>query len=334
MKALWAALTESVRAALGLLRTPAFYLLLLAAVGAWVAAYQQKRVYTVVVGGLEDDAYVAGFHDKEKTPAFPYRWTEGLSTVVFPGIGNEPVELSLVTSGSRPDLPPPVITVTARGLDFPIQTQPQLHTDTLSLPRGNLLEDDLTVRIEAPTFNVERTTQSRGRDLGVTVLSVSVAPAGYGLRPLVAPPPGAVLSMVVALALFCLSICAATRRRELALGVGALLAGAATVLTVAARPELGLLAPQLPALGLWCLGLAVAGRGVLASLLTDGTAGARYAVAAGAAAFVLAFALRYGGLTYPQFRTSDLVLNIHNVEAVLGGDWVFTEPLTDGTPGP
>ncbi|HET9495006.1 MAG TPA: hypothetical protein VFR15_12315, partial [Chloroflexia bacterium] len=44
-----------------------------------------------------------------------------------------------------------------------------------------------------------------------------------------------------------------------------------------------------------------------------------------------AFALRFGGVTYAQFLTSDLVLHVHNVQSVLQGVWVFTEPVPDGT---
>ena len=51
----------------------------------------------------------------------------------------------------------------------------------------------------------------------------------------------------------------------------------------------------------------------------------------GSTAFVLAFLLRFGGMTYPQFLTSDLGLHIHNVQNVLNGRWLFTEPLPDGT---
>ncbi|HEY0068713.1 MAG TPA: hypothetical protein VGE04_01950, partial [Chloroflexia bacterium] len=44
--------------------------------------------------------------------------------------------------------------------------------------------------------------------------------------------------------------------------------------------------------------------------------------------------LRFGGLTYPQFLTSDLLLHVHNVQALLRGEWLMSEPLPDGTPVP
>jgi hypothetical protein len=41
--------------------------------------------------------------------------------------------------------------------------------------------------------------------------------------------------------------------------------------------------------------------------------------------------VRFGGVTYAQFLTSDLLLHVHNTEAVLRGDWFFSEPVPDGT---
>jgi hypothetical protein len=73
---------------------------------------------------------------------------------------------------------------------------------------------------------------------------------------------------------------------------------------------------------------------MLGLLVGGSSAAARLTVSLGAAAFVLAFALRFGGLTYPQFLTSDLLLHVHNVQALLGGEWIMSEPLPDGTPAP
>ncbi|HUP27382.1 MAG TPA: hypothetical protein VM409_03030, partial [Chloroflexia bacterium] len=54
----------------------------------------------------------------------------------------------------------------------------------------------------------------------------------------------------------------------------------------------------------------------------------------GTAALAIAFLLRFGGLTYPQFLTSDLLLHVHYVQRVLAGEWLFTGLLPDGTPVP
>ncbi|HYP21468.1 MAG TPA: hypothetical protein VEY08_15455, partial [Chloroflexia bacterium] len=103
--------TDGVRAGVRLVRTPALYLLLLLSLIAWTAAYQYKTVYKVDVGGLLDDAYVSGFHAKEATPEFEYRWSTERAVVIFPEIGNEPVNVSITHVGAANDLAAKVVTV-------------------------------------------------------------------------------------------------------------------------------------------------------------------------------------------------------------------------------
>lgn len=330
-------LAASLRSTLAALRhgfgIPGFYLLLLLSLLAWLAAYQQKAAYSVDVGGPLDYAFVSGFHAQESAPGFSYRWSMAHSTVKFPGIGNEPVQLLITVAGSRPNLPPPPITVTVRGMTFPLQTEGGLHTGTLFVPRGDTWNGDLVVSIDAPTFN-EGTADNPARDLGVTVDRITVEPAEYGLRPFVVPPISTVAALLAGLLLLMLTALVATRSIAAMQLLGAALAAIVTVLVVTNRPNLGLLAPQLPSLGLWCLLLAVVGHTLLDVLLNDGSPGTRFAIAAGAAAFTLAFALRFGGMLYPQFKTSDLFLNVHNLEDVLHGTWIISEPLPDNTPAP
>jgi hypothetical protein len=323
----------SLRAAIRLVRSPALYLLLLLSLAAWTAAYQYKVAYKVDVGGLLDDAYVGGFHDKEATPEFDYRWGTARAVVRFPEIGNEPVNVSITHVGAAADLAPEVLTVTIREQQFVVPSLPERRTDTFFVPRGDAWQGSLIVVVEAATFN-EGPKENPGRALGVNVDSVEVAPAEYGLRPVVVPSPGALLTFALGSLLFSLSVAVATGSIRPALGVGSVLSSAAVVLIMVARPELGLLAPSLPSLGAWCLGLALLGRLVLGLLVSRSSKAARLTVGLGAAAFVLAFALRFGGLTYPQFLTSDLLLHVHNVQALLRGEWLMSEPLPDGTPVP
>lgn len=330
MRGLFASVRESLGVLWRLVRLPAFYLLLALSLAVWALAYQQKAAYTVDVGGPLDWAYVSNFYAPEKAPPIDYRWSKADSAVRFPGIGNEPVLVSLSATGSRPNLPPPLITVTVRGQSYPVQLLPELHTYTFSVPRGDPWDGDITIGIHAQTFNVERTSNSNGRDLGVTVDAVGVSPADYGLRPFVVPPIGTMGGLLLGLVLLAASVAVATRRRVLTLGFVAVLATSATLLILLARTDVGLLAPQLPSLGLWALCLSFAGRAILDWLLVDGTKAARFTISAGVAAFVLAFLLRYGGVTYPQFLTSDLGLNIHIAQAVQHGTLIIYEPLPDG----
>lgn len=330
-------LAASLRATLGTLRhglgIPGLYSLLLLSLLAWLTAYQQKAAYTVDVGGPLDYAYVSGFHAQESAPHFNYRWSMAHSTVKFPGIGNEPVRLLITVAGSRPNLPPPPITATVRGMVFPLQTEDGLHTDTLSVPRGDIWDGDLVVSIDVATFN-EGTAEHPARDLGVTVDRITVEPAEYGLRLLVVPPLWTVAGLLVGLLLFMLTALVSTRSASAMQFLGVALGAVVTTLAVTNRPDLGLLAPQLPSLGLWCLLLAVVGRTLMDTLLDGGSHGASFVIAAGAAAFTLAFALRFGGMLYPQFKTSDLFLNVHNLVDVLHGTWIISEPLPDNTPAP
>lgn len=333
MTALAAIFESSLRAFVRLARTPAFYLLLLLSLAAWAAAYQHKTVYRVDVGGLLDDAYVSGFHDKEATPEFDYRWSTGMASVSFPEVGNQPANVSISHVGAASDLAPDVMTVTIRGQQFVAQSRPERRTDTFFVPRGDPWQASLTVVVEAATFN-EGTPEQPGRALGVNIDAVEVAPAQYGLRPVVIPSPGALLALAAGLLLFGLAAAVASGSIRLALGAGIVLSFTAFVLVFVARPELGLLVPSVLPLGAWCLVMALVARLVLGLLVRAASDAAMLTIGLGAAAFALAFALRFGGLTYPQFLTSDLLLHAHNVQALLGGQWIMSEPLPDGTPAP
>ena len=101
-----------------------------------------------------------------------------------------------------------------------------------------------------------------------------------------------------------------------------------------ARPELGLLAVQLPGLSLWAVLLALVGQLVLRCCNCESpqtTAGAGVNTGLGSLALAGAFVLRFGGLTYPQFLTSDLVFQVHKMWSVFDGTLVFTSELPNGT---
>src|SRR5450759_1365537 len=111
-------LAESLRALGQGLREPRFYMALVLALVVWTAAYQNKRDYKVEVADLVSNPYLSGFNDVEKSatdPSFLYRWSKGSAEVDFPGIGNQPVQLSIATIGARPVGEPPLVTFTARG---------------------------------------------------------------------------------------------------------------------------------------------------------------------------------------------------------------------------
>ncbi len=322
---------ESVRETLAWLwrgvRAPRFYALLLGSLLLWALAYQYKASYTVDLGGLYDDGYVAGFHGKEVNPEHNYRWSRDISSVNFPGIGNEPVVLSLTTIGNRLGGPPPLLVVEARGKTFIVQTASTPHTDTIFLDRGNAFDGDLVVTLSSTVFS----PPPDERELGVVVDRVTVTPAEYGLRPVVVPAPGTLLGMLAGLIATYLVAIIALRRVRYALLAGGTLAIVFAALVLVARMEFGLWGWQLPGLGLLTVLLALFGRILLDSILVPRTRQAALVAGIGSAAFVSAFILRFGGLIYPQFLSSDLLFQAHRMQKVLGGEWVFPSALPDGT---
>jgi hypothetical protein len=313
------------------LRTPLVPLVFIASLLLWGACYQVKSTYTVDVGGLTDDAYLSDFHAKEKADDQTYRWSRGGSVVDLPGVGNQPVKLSIRVTGFRPDGPPPKISILARRQKFEIQTESAPKTYTLFVDRGDRWEGDFRINISSPTF----TPPGDLRELGVLLDSVAIEPADYGLRPFVIPPVWTLLSLMVGVGLAYLGALITLRKRALSLALLASLAVAVGVLIVIARPELGLLARGLPGLMLWTLAVALLGR-LLLDFLSSQVSGRRieFARAAGSGAAALAFLLRFGGLKYPQFLTSDLLLHVHYVQGVLRGNIFITGFLPDGPPVP
>jgi 4-amino-4-deoxy-L-arabinose transferase-like glycosyltransferase len=302
--------------------------LLLGSLAVWALAYQQKASYTVDLGGLYDDAYVAGFHDKEANPELNYRWSQPHSSVTFPGIGNEPVILSLTTVGNRLGEPPPLLTVQARGKTFTVETHSTVHTDTLFLDRGNPFDGNLVVTLSSSVFTPPSDQREVG--LGVIVDRVTVSPADYGLRPIVVPPIGTLLGMLAGLLATFLVMLVSLRRVSYGLLAVGTLSVVFTILVFSARLQLGLLAWQLPGVGLLAVVLVVAGKVLLGNTLPRSR---QVAVLAGlgSLAFALAFVVRFGGLIYPQFRSSDLLFQAHRMQWVMQGNWVFPSSLPDGT---
>ncbi|MBF6611936.1 MAG: hypothetical protein IVW55_02280 [Chloroflexi bacterium] len=334
MSRLFASLGQSSLVIWAGLRVPGFYLVLFLSLGLWSIAYQHKQAYSVEAGSLTDNGYLSGFYTKEHNPpALPnYRWSTDASTVRFPGVGNEPVYILLTTVGARPNGPSPVITVTVRNTTFTVQTQPSLYTDTLFIGRGDMWNGNLEVKISSPTY-VPAKVDPRSidkRELGVTVSRITVQPADYGLRPLVIPPVATIGYLLAGLIFSYFCALVTTRKRLYSLWLVAALSLGAAALIVWARMELGLLAGELPSLLGWGLLLALCGRAAM-DLLPVHVPHRAFLAASGSAALVLAFLIRFGGVTYPQFQTSDIGLHINNTLKVLEGDWLFPGELPDGT---
>lgn len=304
--------------------------LLLLTVLALSFAWQVRRPFALDIGGPDDAPYLTGFHAGEATPdgALTYRWTTADATIAIPGFGATDATLTLRLHGARPNNAPPPTIRLAIG-DLPPQDltlTPELRDYPFPVPAGAFRDGALRVAIAAPTFR----PPGDARDLGVALDRVELRDAG-GAGGLVAPPWAA-----VAVALLAVLAAYAVAAALLAAPTGGALAGLAAALVwvgcaLGPRFMLARFAPE----------LAVIVGGVAAATLLLGWAawrlGERFdwaasrralggmALIAGAQLFTL-----LAGMRHPQFRSSDLQMNVNRLDFVRRGEWVFTLAL----PGP
>lgn len=310
-------------------RVQAPLLLMLVALAA-LFAWQVRRPFALDLGAPNDDPYLGNFHAAETASGggLTYRWSRDRSTITVPGYGATEATLTLRIAGGRPGgAPPPKIAVTAG--DQPA-TEVQLTAEPrdyqFAIPATAFSDGSLRVTVAAPAF---RPAGDR-RDLGVVVDRAELRDASAP-RGLIAPPLRVLGTLLLATLLAYGTVATLPRSRLAAALAGWSAAAALLVIAVRSRFELALFAPALAAVSAavaavtLLLGLALwRGRdrwGWPASVRTLGGA----ALVAGLSLFAL-----LAGMRHPQFRSSDLTLNVHRLEFVERGEWVFTLAL----PGP
>ena len=301
-------------------------LLLLFTALALTFAWQARAPLALAIGGPDDTPYLTGFNDGETIQGTEqrFRWTRDRATITLPGFGATDALLTLTLQGSRPGgAPLPALGVTlGDGARQTLPLSPELRDYTLAVPASAFRDGTLAVTLDTPTY---RPPGDR-RDLGVVVAGASLRDVGaYGL---IAPPLAtlglALLAVLCAYGAFALAL-----RAPLA---GAL-AGWTTALafllfSLGPRAMLTLYAPVLATLiGATALvALALAAALVRLGRRRGWASGERalggLALLGGANALALLV-----GMRHPQFRSSDLLLNVHRLEFVGRGDWVFTLAL-------
>lgn len=293
-------------------------------------AWQTRQPFDLTLGTPNDDPYLRGFHAGETAPdgSLTYRWTQPVARLTIPGYGATPATLTLRLQGARPGGGPlPAVTVTLG--ELPPQTLPlsaEPHDYDLAVPAAAFQDGSLRVTVRSPTFQ----PPGDRRDLGVVAYRVTLRDAGTPAG-LVAPPP-CVWGALLFLALLAYATPAIALRSSLAGALGGWSAAVALlVFTLRSRFELALYAPALAV---------ITGAVAMVTLLTAGAlwwsrrhggwlAGERALGGAASIAGLMLLALLVG-LRHPQYRSSDLLLNVHRLEFVQAGNWVFTLPL----PGP
>lgn len=299
-----------------------------AALGA-LFVWQVRPPFTLDVGSPNDDPYLLNWHDAESSGdrTLTYRWSNQQSAVVIPAYGATTATLTLRLAGApRQSAAPPaaivdfgagpqVVAVTAEPADY-----------RFTVPAAAFVDGGLRVVLTTATVR----PPSDNRNLGVLLDRVSVtdwaAPGG-----LILPPLRLALTVLLVVGL-AYGISRLTSGSNLAAAAAGW--GAGTVMlffAVRSRFELGLFVPALAGV------TAATAAGVALLMSLTGSLHGRFRWRASERSVRLAvliaglqFLVLLLGMRHPQFRSSDLMLNVHRLEAVRQGQWVFTLPL----PGP
>lgn len=316
------------------LRDPRLHLplLLTLATLALIFAWQVRRPFTLDVGGPDDAPYLRGVHAAEMatgpdgTP-LSYRWTQADTTVSIPGYGATDATLTLRMQGARPDggAPPTVQVTIGDAPQPPLTLSPEMRDYTFPVTPGNFNKGGTRVIIDAPTFRPPGDARDLGIPLDRVELRDTTAPG------LIMPPPLAVT--VALLATLAIYVTVAVLLSSPAAGALAGTATAALFVACALGPRF-ILTHYAPGLA-WLI------TSITAITLLAGWAAWQLAArfdwattrhALGGAALIAGANLLVllAGMRHPQFRSSDLRLNIHRLEFVQRGKWIFTLPL----PGP
>ncbi len=290
------------------------------------AAAPELRLHLrpALTGGEEPDPAVV--QQVVVAPARTYRWTQGQSEIVFPGLGRGAwqVELDVVTA--HPDGISPDARIIANGV--PLATLPNsgaLRRVSLLVPAAVMTSGDLRLTVQSRTY-------TDPRPLGVFIAGVIVTPVTS--PPAVLPPLRSLLAGVgLALGLYtCLTILIGGVAAQPMRGTRWLAAGIAllAVLLLAAalmqmRFPISFMAPALGWLAGWSVLLLL----LLRPLVLRFSPTPRY----GYALLLLFFAsywLKVAGMLYPYFIAIDVHWHMERVRWILQGQL----PLLYGTSSP
>lgn len=316
---------------LRLLVAPSAQLPLLLACAAFGAllVWQVRLPFQLDAGSPNDDPYLLNWHASESTtePAFTYRWSRDRSEVLIPAFGATPATLTLRLRGA----PDPQATVPVANIDFgagprQVALAAELRDYTFEIPASAFDDGALRVTIASPTFR----PPGDNRDLGVLLDRVSLRDAGAPVG-LILPPVRLVLTLLLLAALAYGVFALAFRALGPAAIAGWWTVAAVLIFAIRSRFELGLFIPALA-------GVAVATAvGFTAASYLGRWLHRRYRWSSPATAVSLVvliaslqFLVLMLGMRHPQFRSSDLMLNVHRLEFVQEGKWVFSLAL----PGP
>lgn len=303
-------------------------LLLCTALGT-VLVWQVRVPFVLDVGSPNDDPYLAGWHGAEtaRDSALTYRWSQARSELLIPAYGATAAALTLrMREPPEGGVPTPPIEIDFGAGPRRAQLRAEVRAYEFHVPAAAFRDGSLRVRITSQTFR----PPTDNRDLGVLLDSVRLTDAGapHGL---VLPPLGVTLTILLLSLLAYTVFGYASTSTGVAAVAGWTVSAAMLFFAYQSRFELGLFVPALAAVtSATAAGTALAT--YVARSLRRRFAWQASARAIGLAVLVagLQFLALLLGMRHPQFRSSDLMLNVHRLEFVEQGHWIFSLPL----PGP
>lgn len=312
------------------------------AVLAFGAAYQSQPSYKIDLGDRLDRPYISGFNDREPTEAFrdkaenkwdgiSWRWTREQTQVDLPGIGSQPLTVTIRFNPVTNPNPSLTMSVNDNPLPLPPVQAGQGWTEQVVKVPANLFPDGhLHLKFKTNTF----TPPGDKRELGVAIDWVKVEPASGA--DFVKPPDSDFLPLVFTAVLAVLIFLSMGVPAILALGAGGLVIGGFSYWLINDRLTLTVLMERDFIRTLFFLWVAafVTTEYLPRVLRWFGVAAGRREGGWLAALFILQFVLLYFFQLHPQFIASDLGLSIHDVQRVQSGQLIFTHDLPNQKPAP
>ena len=313
---------------------------------ALVLAYQVRARVTLDVGSSYDAPFVARFFDAENDGTQTYRWTRETSRVHWDAQNvTAPWTLTLRLNGYRPR-GAAQLAIEMNGA--PVDAFAVSDGWNVYAVQGNLAADawsgDNTLTLRADTFVPQREIKGStdARRLGVTTDWLELTPArsdraigtddawiDFGALP-VMPPWATVASWAAAMALLYVTARAIGVHKKIANVVVTISIGLLALAFAFARMWVGYYTASFLALAvtltiiaallLWLLPRFARRIGILLD------ARARTLLLA---IVLVSIGLKWGGVWYPQFRSSDLLFHAHRLEFVTQGNLFFTSELPD-----
>ncbi len=284
--------------------------------------------YALEMSGGRELGYIFGMHAVERNESFTYRWTSGSSTIRLPGVPGQNMLLTLKFAGPGLDVAPvrEASLWSSKGLLHRFPVQPGLQEITLPIPADSVEDGELVLTLRVEPFS----TSSDPRRLGMALVSLRLDPAG-GVGEL----PWRYLALSsISVGLLVLMAVASGIGLGFSLFFGLVLVVGAALLQALDRPALGLFGWQAFRIAASGVALTALARAALGKWLWRHLGGAYREVSWAVFCTGMALMVLLLGVTYPQFATSDLMMHVHNLEAVLRGDLFFTELLPRGGPAP